>query len=227
MLLLVVFFALATGSLLIPVPEELLVGIVGFSAMVGAESTPQALGYMVVALIPCCVAVVCGDAIIWFLGLRLGLAARARFRFLARAATDARVTAVERALSRYGALAIMIARLVPGARICTFFVAGSMRMPFSRFVLFDFFGSLLSVSLCLALGALAAHKDYGASWAREAAGSAACIASICLLLAALIVWGMLALFKGAAKTPSREVEGLLDADSTLSVAPPAEFLTQD
>jgi membrane protein DedA with SNARE-associated domain len=121
----------------------------------------------------------------------------------------------------------MIARLIPGARICTFFVAGSMRMPFSRFVLFDFLGSLLSVSLCLTLGALAAHKDYGAAWAREAAGSAACIAAMCLVVAALIVWGTLALLKGAAKTRNREVAGLLDADLALSVTPRAEFLTQD
>lgn len=188
MLLLVAFFSLATGSLLIPVPEELLVGVVGFSAFVGAAGMPLAALYLAMALLPCCLAVVCGDVLIWFLGMRLGLAARNRFRFLARAASDERVATVERLLLRYGALAILIARLVPGARMCTFFVAGASRMPLSRFVLFDFLGSLVSVSLCLALGALAAHEEYGAAWAREAAGSAASIAVLGIVTAALAVW---------------------------------------
>lgn len=220
MLLLSAFFALATGSLLIPVPEELLVGVVGFSAWMGGESTPASLGYLGFALIPCCIAVVCGDALIWFLGLRFGLAARKRFRFLARAASDARVAAVQRALKRYGAFAILVARLIPGARICTFFVAGSMRMPFSRFVLFDFLGSLVSVSLCLTLGALAAHEDYGAAFAREAASSGAKIAAVCVAVVAVAVGVAVAFFKRAPKTAT---VALLPGPIT----PRAKILTQD
>ncbi len=225
--MLIAFFSLATGSLLIPIPEEVLVGVIGFSSYLGAGSTAEATLFLAVALLPCCLAVVCGDVLIWLLGSRLGLAARGRFKFLARAATDKRVAAVEGLLRRYGALAIMVARLVPGARICTFFVAGALRMPLSRFALFDFLGSLVSVTLCLTLGALAAHEDYGATWAREAAGSAASIVILAISALGLAAWAGLAIVKRAQKKSATRIAGLPVSGVEETVIPHAAILTQD
>lgn len=188
LILCVAFFALATGSLLVPVPEELLVSTIGFSAMMAAPDNASAIGYLAAATLPCCAAVVCGDTIIWFLGRRLGLAARSRFGFIARAASAQRVAKVERALAHFGAPVIFAARLVPGARICTFFVAGIARVPLRKFLLFDFLGSLVSVPVFLALGAMAAHPDFGAQWAKGAADGAAQVLVIAALVAA-ITWG--------------------------------------
>lgn len=187
-LLAVVFFSLATGSLIIPIPEEVLVATVGFTAWIEAQNSDTGWLVLLAAAPPCCLAVICGDALIWCAGRTMGLAARTRFKFLARAIPAERIAAVESAISRGGGWAVLAARMVPGARICTFFVAGTMRMPLGRFIAFDFLGSLVSVPLCLGLGVLAADERYGAAFVKETCAQAAQWALLAMMVALPGFW---------------------------------------
>lgn len=64
----------------------------------------------------------------------------------------------ERAFQRFGAYAVLLARLSTGVRLFAAIVSGSGRISYARFVAYDAVGSLVYMTACLLLGHLFAEQ---------------------------------------------------------------------
>ncbi|WP_291752317.1 DedA family protein [Cellulomonas sp. 73-92] len=88
------------------------------------------------------VAAVAGDQAGYWLGHRFG---RRFFRDDARVLTTARLREAERFFDRYGALSLVLARFVPIVRTYVPLVAGTARLRYRRFIVWNVAGALLWV----------------------------------------------------------------------------------
>ena len=92
----------------------------------------------------------------------------------------------ERLFARYGALTIFVARFVFGMRIIAGPLAGVLRMPWKRFLLFNFLGAAVWVSVISSVGYF-----FGRHWdrlEREMKNFDLVIAIVVILIAALLWW---------------------------------------
>jgi membrane protein DedA with SNARE-associated domain len=149
----------------LPLPEDIPLTLAGFTIMKQAHDV-FVPGHFAVAFVLLAIPILGGDIIAYTLGMRYGLGLTERFHILRRVLTEARRRRVQHWFDRYHAFAVFMGRQVAGVRFVTFFTAGSMRVPLSKFVSFDFLGCLVSVPVWLTLGALASR--FGEPWARGA-----------------------------------------------------------
>jgi len=92
----------------------------------------------------------------------------------------------ERLFARYGALTIFFARFVFGMRIIAGPLAGVLRMPWKRFLLFNFLGAAVWVGVISSVGYF-----FGRHWDRlehEMKNFDLVIAIVVILIAALLWW---------------------------------------
>lgn len=101
----------------------------------------------------CSSAILIGDSIPYWLGRRYGLGAL-RSRLIAKVLHPERFAALERRFAAHGNWAVFTCRFLPGLRIPGYFVAGTMKMSYLRFMLLDSLGVLLSVPISIYLGKL-------------------------------------------------------------------------
>lgn len=92
-----------------------------------------------------------GDTILFYLGRRMGLRLlqTGRVQALFRPEKIRRTRAYFR---KYGEKIVFFARFVAGFRAVAFFLAGTMKMRFRRFIFFDMMAAALSVPLWIAIG---------------------------------------------------------------------------
>ena len=114
----------------LPVPEEAVLAGAAAVSPIGAI----ALG------IPLCVL---GDALLYFVGLGVALPLRERAKNLDGA---------KKRLERWGDLAIVVARFVPGFRGALCMAAGGVRWPLRRFLIIDLLAACVHVPLLVLLG---------------------------------------------------------------------------
>ncbi len=93
-----------------------------------------------------------GDSILFFIGRKLGMrilepGANRRVLFPIH-----RVRRTRAYFRKYGEKIVFFARFVAGFRAVAFFMAGAMRMPYSRFILLDMLAALISVPVWIAVG---------------------------------------------------------------------------
>jgi membrane protein DedA with SNARE-associated domain len=95
------------------------------------------------------------------------------------------LTRGENLFARYGAATIFFARFVFGMRIIAGPLAGVLRMPWRRFLIFNFFGAALWVSVIASVGYL-----FGRHWERleQILKRFDILAAILLILLALYLW---------------------------------------
>lgn len=101
----------------------------------------------------CSSAILLGDSIPYWLGRRYGLGAL-KAKWVAKVLHPERFAALERRFAAHGNWAVFTCRFLPGLRIPGYFVAGTMRMSYWRFVLLDTVGVLVSVPASIFLGKL-------------------------------------------------------------------------
>lgn len=142
-----VFGVLIACGLGVPLPEDLSLILGGFLAHKGAASLT---GMMIVGF----AGILIGDSLIYWAGRRLGsrVGTGKRTGFFARIVTPEKRARVEGLFALHGQKIVMIARFLPGVRAVTYFTAGSARMPFWRFLLWDGIAALLSAPLFVLLG---------------------------------------------------------------------------
>lgn len=99
----------------------------------------------------CSAAILLGDSIPYWLGRHYGLAAL-RTRWVAKILHPERFAMLERRFLEHGNRAIFTCRFLPGLRIPSYFVAGTLRMSYARFMLLDSLGVLISVPTSILLG---------------------------------------------------------------------------
>ena len=131
------FTVLFLCGLGLPMPEE--VALIGSGILLHQQKV-EALPIILV----CSGAILLGDSIPFWLGRHYGLAAL-RARWVAKILHPERFATLERRFAEKGNWAIFTCRFLPGLRIPGYFVAGTLRMSFSRFLLLDALGVLISV----------------------------------------------------------------------------------
>jgi membrane protein DedA with SNARE-associated domain len=121
----------------LPLPEE--VTLIASGILLHQEKVE----FMPITLV-CSSAILLGDSIPYWLGRHWGLAAL-RTRWLAKILHPERFAMLERRFAEKGNWAIFTCRFLPGLRIPGYFIAGTLRMTYPRFLLIDALGVLISV----------------------------------------------------------------------------------
>ena len=114
-----------------------------------------------VAFVPisvvCGAAILLGDSIPYWLGRRYGDQAL-RIPWVRRILRPDRMKRLQRRFEAHGNWGIFVCRFLAGVRIPGYFVAGTMRMSFPRFLILDGLGVLLTVPTIIYLGQLFGGK---------------------------------------------------------------------
>ncbi|HTL38994.1 MAG TPA: DedA family protein, partial [Kofleriaceae bacterium] len=187
--ILLVFAWLAIGSLGAPLPEDAALLAAGVLVQRGAV-------HPLVAIVVVLVGVLGGDAVLFFLGRRLGPAAYQR-KIIKKALPPHRREKIERAYEKYGGRLVFIARHVAGLRAAVFAMAGIHGMRPRRFLAWDLAAACISIPFVMGLGYFgAAHVDRMRAGIAEARHYLLLVVAIAVL--AFITWRHLRL-RSAAK----------------------------
>jgi len=176
------YWAIAVALLLentgIPVPGETVLLLASFLAYSEHELR---LPWIIVAGV---VAATLGDNLGYAIGHRGGRPMLERYRELLRI-HPATLDRGDQLFARYGTVAVFFARFVFGLRIVAGPLAGVLRMPWKKFVLWNFLGASLWVSVIAGVGYL-----FGRHWARMVQDLKRfdVTVGILVLLAALYLW---------------------------------------
>jgi len=130
----------------LPLPEE--VTLIG-SGILYYRGEVEFLPIVLV----CSTAILLGDSIPYFLGRKFGMNAL-RVRWVARVLHPERFARLRIRFEEHGNWATFACRFFPGVRLPGYFIAGTMGMRFSRFILLDALGVLISVPVSIYLGKL-------------------------------------------------------------------------
>jgi membrane protein DedA with SNARE-associated domain len=129
----------------LPLPEEIVLLAAGYICATSAKaSLPVMMGW-------CAGAILAGDLLPFVLGRVFGVRLL-RLRWLRLVVTRQRLASFDRWFRRRGDLVIVISRFLAGLRVVAFFTAGTMKMPWRRFLLLDGLGIALMVPLLTWIG---------------------------------------------------------------------------
>ena len=129
-----------------PLPEE--VTLIGSGVLLHQGKVE----FVPITLV-CSAAILLGDSIPYFLGRRFGPSAL-RSRWLAKILHPERFARFQKRYDEHHNWAIFTCRFLPGLRIPGYFLAGTMGMSFTRFILLDIAGVLISVPISIWFGKL-------------------------------------------------------------------------
>src|SRR2546422_8415721 len=138
-----IFLVVILGNIGLPVPEETVLAVAGYLVWSGRL---QLIPVLVVAL----VSAVAGDNFGYWLGRRYGRGTVERYaHWLLK---PGRVVVAESFVSRYGALAICVARFVGGFRFLAGPLAGAVGLPFRSFLRGNLLGAGLFLPYAVGIG---------------------------------------------------------------------------
>jgi membrane protein DedA with SNARE-associated domain len=129
-----------------PLPEE--VALIGAGILLHGGQVE----FVRVTLV-CAAAILLGDSLPYFLGRRYGMRAL-ELPWVARVLHPERFQRFRKRFEEHGNWTTFACRFVAGVRIPGYFVAGTMGMRYSRFLLLDTLGVILTVPASIYLGKL-------------------------------------------------------------------------
>lgn len=138
------FVVLILCGLGLPLPEDIVL------VVAGALGEMEHRSWIDVAVLMY-IGVMIGDSTIFFAGRFLGGRLRTSRR-LQKFFPEAKQVKVEGMFGKYGSLVLFFGRFLPGLRAPIFFSAGSMRVYYLKFLVFDGLAALVSVPLFVWLG---------------------------------------------------------------------------
>jgi membrane protein DedA with SNARE-associated domain len=138
------FTILLLCGLGLPLPEE--VALVGAGILLYQEKVE----FTTITAV-CSAAILLGDSIPYWLGRNWGIAAL-RSPVISKVLHPERFATLERRFTAHGNWVVFSCRFMPGLRIPAYFVAGTLRMGFARFLLLDVLGVAISVPTSIWLG---------------------------------------------------------------------------
>jgi len=143
-----IFGILLICGLGVPMPEDISLTLGGYLAY--RQEGVTLWGMMVTGYL----GIIVGDSLIYFMGRKLGanVGTKPKKGFWGRLITPEKRGKVERIFEKYGDKVVMVARFMPGLRAITYFVAGSVRLKYGRFVLYDSIAALASAPIFVFLG---------------------------------------------------------------------------
>jgi membrane-associated protein len=124
-----------------PLGQDILLLLAGALTLRGAI---QPLPFALLAVL----GLLAGDALTFWTGRHFG-ARWIRRPWAARFVPPGRIAGMEAVIHRFGALLAFITRFLPGQRGSLFFIAGTLRMPYRTFFLWDGLAAILHVFLML------------------------------------------------------------------------------
>jgi len=174
------YWAVAVTLLLenmgIPLPGETILLIASFMAY--SEHDLKLAWIIGVATVACTI----GDNLGYALGYRGGRPLLLRYQHLFRIRTST-IERGENLFQRYGAVTVFIARFIFGMRIIAGPLAGVLRMPWRKFLLFNFLGAAAWVSVISSAGYL-----FGQHWERLARNLKRLDVVLIVLVLLLVAW---------------------------------------
>ncbi|MHB1683750.1 MAG: DedA family protein [Bacilli bacterium] len=170
-----VFFAMLLESACIPLPSELIMTFAGFEAYQGNIGFTAAVFAGVIGNIV-------GSALAYYVGSRGGRPLLRRYgKYILF--SEKHFTAAERWFARYGAWAVLIARVLPAIRTFISLPAGIANMKRGKFLLYTTIGTIPWVYVLTLLG-----FQLGRHWESINAHSTAFTYIFAALLLAALVW---------------------------------------
>ncbi len=138
------FLILLLCGIGLPVPEDIVLMAAGALGFMEGRSWPEVAVLMYVG-------VMLGDSTIFMAGRHLGGRLRSA-RWFQRYFSELKQAKVEVMFDRYHSMVLFVGRFLPGLRAPIFFTAGSMKVPYLKFLAFDGFAALISVPFFVWLG---------------------------------------------------------------------------
>ena len=139
-----------------PLPEEAAL----IPAGVMLANPDNGLNFVHMTLV-CTSAILLGDALPFVLGKRYGLSIL-KLRWVSKVLHPERFASFERRFAEHGNWAIFTCRFLPGLRLPGYFIAGTLKMSFLRFLVLDCAGVVISVPTSI----------FAAKWVTERFGEA-------------------------------------------------------
>jgi membrane protein DedA with SNARE-associated domain len=138
------FLLVILGNMGLPLPEETILVLAGYMAWRGELRLP-------IVLVIGIVSAAGGDNIGYWLGHRFGRATLERHsRWLL--GHPSRLAMMQDFVDRRGALAVFVARFVPGLRFMAGPLAGALGLPFHTFLVANLLGALVYVPIVVSVG---------------------------------------------------------------------------
>jgi membrane protein DedA with SNARE-associated domain len=176
----------------LPVPSEVVLPFSGYLVSIGRFDF---WGTVIVAT----VAAVIGSLVDYFIGLK-GIEALTKRRVLGKALLSMdQLTFAAKWFNKYGAMAIFLARLIPGIRTLISFPAGAAKMPIAKFLVFTTAGCLLWNSVLIYVG-----YYLGNSWTEVAGISHYIIIGVIAVSASVLALYLIMRTRRRRQTQSRE-----------------------
>lgn len=200
------FFLLVLAGLGLPLPEEITMLGAGFLAHRGdVELAP------IIAV--CLAGTLLGDTVPYYVGRHFGRRAL-RSRAVRRALHPERLRSIERRFERNWVAATFVCRFLPGLRSPAWFTAGSVGIPYHRFILVDAAAAAIMAPLYVTLGRLSGEAI--TEWKSEVEGLTHALGFVALALIVGIVIRVLVTHKprrglGGAPRRDRRTEPRLPA----------------
>jgi len=141
-----VFLVLIACGLGLPIPEDITIIASGILISNGTTTFMH-------SLVVCMLGILVGDSIIYFLGRRWGLSLL-KSKIFSKIINEKLIMTGENAFKKYGNKILFFARFLPGLRAPIYFLSGSMKTPFTVFVIVDAFAALISVPIWIYVGKL-------------------------------------------------------------------------
>ncbi len=138
------FVVLLLCGLGLPIPEE--VTLIGAGILLH-----QGKVELVPIVIVCSAAILIGDSVPFLLGRKYGISAL-KSRWIRRFIHPERFGRIERRFRDHGNWATFVCRFLAGIRIPGYFIAGTLKMSYARFLLLDGLGVLITVPISIYLG---------------------------------------------------------------------------
>ena len=145
-----IFGVLLISGFGLPLPEDIPLIVAGYLC-------GQGLANPWIMFPGCFLAIVGADAIVFFLGRKYGHHVP-KLPLLRRYLTETRLSKTESMLHRHGGKFIFMARFLPGLRTAAFFTAGSFKLPYWKFLLYDGSAALVSVPVIMAIAYAFSHR---------------------------------------------------------------------
>lgn len=140
------FTVLFLCGLGLPIPEE--VALIGSGIILYQDKVE----FLPIVLV-CSAAILLGDSIPFWIGRNWGLAAL-RKPIVSKILHPERFASLERRFEAHGNWVVFSCRFMPGLRIPAYFIAGTLKMGFARFILLDLLGVAISVPVSIWFGRL-------------------------------------------------------------------------
>lgn len=138
------FLVLLLCGIGLPIPEDIVLMAAGALGFTEGRSWVEVAVLMYLG-------VMLGDSTIFMAGRYLGGRLRAA-KWFQRYFSEVKQAKVEVMFERYHSTVLFVGRFLPGLRAPIFFTAGSMKVPYLKFLAFDGFAALISVPVFVWLG---------------------------------------------------------------------------